>query len=322
LSVDRKAKGNGEALQQSRSRGSSITALVADDDVIQSKILEGLLQSWGYKVSVAQDGETAWSALQQDNPPELLLLDWSMAGVDGPELCRRIRKQHQVYHYILMLTSRERTQDVVTGLEAGADDYLAKPIEAAELGARLRVAERILQLQEKLIRAREGLRFQATHDGLTGLWNRAAVLDLLTQELERAVRLGGSLGVLIIDLNHFKSINDRYGHMFGDAVLEEVAHRIRHVIRSYDVVGRYAGEEFLIVLPGTDRTQTRRSAERIRQVVSIEPVLIGDMEIPVSITIGAATASGGTSSAREVLAMADAALYQAKKAGRNPLLAP
>jgi two-component system, cell cycle response regulator len=294
--------------------------LVAEDDPMFRKILQNWLQSWDYKVIVATDGTEAWSILQQERPPDLLILDWVMPGIDGMELCRRIReRQSPSYQYILVVTANDARQDVVRGLEAGADDYLTKPFDKGELRARLRVGTRILTLQEDLIRAREDLRFQATHDVLTGIWNRRAVLDLLHREIERAARFHASTGVLMLDLDHFKKINDTYGHLTGDAVLKETAQRITQVVRSYDFVGRYGGEEFLVLLPGCNKEQAEHSGERIRLAVTATPVFAAGSEIPVTISIGATATIGGPET--EVLAIADAALYQAKSAGRNRTVA-
>ena len=290
--------------------------LVAEDDPMFRKILQNWLQSWDYKVIVATDGTEAWSILQQERPPDLLILDWVMPGIDGMELCRRIReRQSPSYQYILVVTANDARQDVVRGLEAGADDYLTKPFDKGELRARLRVGTRILTLQEDLIRAREDLRFQATHDVLTGIWNRRAILDLLHREIERAARFRASTGVLMLDLDQFKKINDTYGHLTGDAVLKETAQRITQVVRSYDFVGRYGGEEFLVLLPGCDNEQAEQSGERIRLAVTATPVFAAGSEISVTISIGATATIGGPET--EVLAKADAALYQAKSAGRN-----
>ncbi len=290
--------------------------LVAEDDAMFRKILQSWLQSWDYHVIVATDGSEAWSILQQERPPDLLILDWVMPGIDGMELCQRIREQQSAsYQYILIVTANDARQDVVRGLEAGADDYLTKPFDKGELRARLRVGTRILTLQEDLIRAREDLRFQATHDVLTGIWNRRAVLDLLHREIERASRFHESVGVLMLDLDHFKKINDRFGHLTGDSVLKEIAQRISQVVRSYDFVGRYGGEEFLVLLPGCDKDQAEQSGERIRLAVSASPVVAAGSEVSATVSIGATATEGGGET--EVLAIADAALYQAKSTGRN-----
>jgi diguanylate cyclase (GGDEF)-like protein len=181
----------------------------------------------------------------------------------------------------------------------------------------MRVGIRILALQEDLIQTREELRFQATHDALTGILSRGAVLDLLHRELERAVRSRTPIGVLMLDVDHFKKINDTYGHSAGDLVLKEVTHRMSHLVRSYDLVGRYGGEEFLIVLPDCDNNHIRQSAERIRLMVASTPILGIGPEISVTMSIGATVVTPGTTLSKEILATADAALYRAKNAGRN-----
>jgi two-component system cell cycle response regulator len=294
-----------------------LRVLVAEDDPMFRRILKSWLENWGYQLTLAEDGTQAWEILQQEPQPELLILDWVMPGIDGAEICHRVRaRQRTPYQYVLLVTSRDGSSDVVAGLEAGADDYLTKPFERNELRARLTVGRRILALQDGLIHAREELRFQATHDVLTGIWNRRALLDLLQREIERASRSNSSTALLMLDLDHFKEVNDTYGHAAGDAVLREVARRVTQVIRSYDFVGRYGGEEFLVVLPGCDRTQALQSAERIRVAVSAAPVNVNNVEISVTTSIGV-TAVAAEACEKELLVVADAALYQAKRDGRN-----
>ncbi len=299
------------------SRISCDRVLIAEDDPISRKILHNWLESWGYEVTVAEDGATAWKILQNEHPPELLILDWFMPTIDGMELCRRIRGRQQApYQYILLATSRDGKHDLVKGLEAGADDYLTKPLDKNQLQARLTVGKRILALQRGLIQAREELRFQATHDALTGILNRGTILDLLHRELERGFRSKSTTGIMMLDLDHFKLVNDTFGHLAGDAVLREVARRMNQAVRSYDLVARYGGEEFLIVLPGCDKDQIKECAERIRSLIASFPV-IHSSELSITVSIGAAVAAPGTATEIEILAAADAALYEAKNSGRN-----
>lgn len=294
------------------------SVLVAEDDPIFRKIIPTWLDKWGYAVTVVEDGAEAWKILQDDDPPQLVILDWMMPGIDGLELCRRIRqRQNCIYRYVLLVTAKSDKQDVVMGLEAGADDYLTKPFDRNELRARLRVGSRILELQHDLIAAREELRFQSTHDLLTATWNRTAVLDLFHSEFERMARAKTSLAVFMLDLDHFKNVNDTYGHLTGDVVLQEVASRITRCVRTYDLVGRYGGEEFLVVLPNCDEAQAQASAERLRRAVSARPISIGQSEISVSLSVGVATTAAAVKSEKELLLSADAALYQAKNAGRD-----
>lgn len=285
------------------------SVLIAEDDAICRKILQTWLKTWGYRVVVAENGIKAWEILQQENPPKLLILDWVMPGIDGTELCRRVR-QSQQSAYILLVTANDEKHQVVSGLEAGADDYLTKPFDANELRARLRVGQRILALNQQLL-------FHATHDVLTGVWSRGASLDLLHSELERGSRSQTPTGVLLLDLDHFKTINDTWGHLAGDSVLTEVAQRTVRTVRAYDVVGRYGGEEFLIVLPGCGGNQVQKTAERIRSAASATLIRAAGAEIGATVSIGGAVATSSTTSAKQILADADAALYRAKAAGRN-----
>jgi two-component system, cell cycle response regulator len=311
-------EGNGSTPEFVRPGVSCNRVLVAEDDAMFRRILQSWLENWGYKVTVAGDGARAWKILQQDFPPQLLILDWVMPGIDGLELCRMIRERNQTpYQYVLLATARDAKQDLVRGLEAGADDYLTKPFERSELQARLRACNRILTLQDSQIRAQELLRFQATHDQLTGILNRAEIMETLRRELRRAEESSAALGVLMLDIDHFKKINDSYGHATGDSVLKEVTRRISKSVRGYDSVGRYGGEEFVVVMPGCSREQIDHSAERVRAAVDDGPIIAGDTRIPVTVSIGAAVVMERSTSDSEILAAADRALYRAKEIGRN-----
>ncbi|HUC28146.1 MAG TPA: diguanylate cyclase [Candidatus Acidoferrum sp.] len=293
------------------------TILIAEDDPIFRRVLQSRLQSWGYRVIPVEDGTQAWKLLQQSNTPDLLILDWIMPGVDGIELCRRIRaNQKERYQYILLVSGKDEKRDIVAGLEAGADDYLTKPFDIGELRARLRAGTRILTLQHELIQARDALRFQATHDDLTGLWTRGAAMHLLDSELQRSVRLRTPTGILMIDIDHFKSVNDKYGHLNGDIVLEEAACRLRRSVRSYDFVGRYGGEEFLVILSNCTPDDLQVIAERARCAFAEAPFPTDAGNLQVTVSVGAAMASSDTRD-RELLSLADAALYEAKRTGRN-----
>ncbi len=294
--------------------------LIAEDDPVSRHMLEAFLTKWGYEVVVAGNGQEAWQVLQQDDAPKLAILDWMMPGMEGVQVCRRLRERADYpYVYVLMLTSRDRKQDLVEGIEAGADDYLIKPFDAHELRAHLHAGKRILDLQQELISARDALRVQAAHDPLTGLWNHAAIFDILRRELERAQRQGTSLGVVMADLDHFKQINDTYGHPAGDAVLREATRRMQSAVRTYDSIGRYGGEEFLIVVPGADEASALQQAERLRASVSKAHVEVGPSStVPLTISLGAtATGEPKVSMLDSLLRAADLALYQAKRKGRN-----
>ncbi len=295
--------------------------LVAEDDPIFRRVLHRWLQSWNYCVVSAENGKSAWEILQQPNAPKLVILDWMMPGLDGIEVCSNIRRERTgPYRYVLLLTAKDDKDDVVTGFEAGADDYLTKPFHAEELRSRIRAGQRILELQDALLRAHQALQFEAKHDRLTNICNRGAILDRLIAELQRRQRSGESLGVIMVDVDHFKAVNDTHGHLAGDKVLCEVAHRLAAVVRSYDWIGRYGGEEFLIVVPGCDSSNLVNLAERLRLAVFSNPVPTDAGAVSVSVSLGLAfvmEGQDGDASCESLLHRADDALYAAKKNGRN-----
>lgn len=285
--------------------------LIADDDTTSRLVLGATLRKLGHQVTTVADGRQAWEAWQQDEYA-LFISDWMMPELDGLALCRLIRAEpRQHYTYIILLTALGGKGRYLEGMEAGADDFITKPFDEEQLAARLHVAARILQLHEKL-------RAQAMHDGLTGLWNRAAVMDRLQQELARAEREGSRVGVILVDLDRFKLINDSHGHLAGDAVLQEAARRMRDSLRPYDKIGRYGGEEFLIVAPGDGPVQVQALAERIRDCIGATLVPTGAGALGVTASLGVAvSALDRREDADTLIAAADAALYRAKRAGRN-----
>ncbi len=293
--------------------------LVADDDDVMRHILQATLTKWGYEVVVAHNGLEAWRLLRGNDAPNMAILDWVMPGMDGIEVCKEIRKQEdRPYTYILLLTAKHKKEDVIAGLDAGADDYISKPFDPQELKVRLRAGRRILDLQAELVSARETLRYQATHDDLTGLLNRPAALEALRSELERSGRQESPLCLMLADFDHFKDINDRYGHTIGDAVLCETARRMRAAVRTYDIVGRYGGEEFLFILPGCDAQSATRQAERLRSVIAGQPIELPRVTISFTISVGVVVKYDATIKDLDALIQAaDAALYEAKLRGRD-----
>jgi diguanylate cyclase (GGDEF)-like protein len=298
---------------------SATRILVAEDEATFRHMLNTFLTKWGYQVVVASNGLEAWQALQGEDRPRLALLDWMMPDMDGVEICRAVRERKpEPYIYLLLLTSRDQKQDVVEGIEAGADDYLIKPFDPQELRARIHAGERIIELQDRLIHAQESLRELAAHDPLTGLLNRRACLDSLLAELNRGWRIGNPVCVVMADIDHFKRINDTHGHQAGDEVLCEVARRMQSSLRRYDTIGRLGGEELLLVVPGCSLEDGVKLAERIRHLVCSEPVKAKNKAIDVSISLGVAAAHPPVRPDLEaLLGSADAALYRAKEAGRN-----
>jgi len=296
-----------------------VRILIADDDPVSGRMLESLLVKWGYDVAVARDGCATWEIMRADNCPRMVILDWNMPGMDGIEVCRRIRgKALEPYIYVLMLTVRGSKKELVEGMEAGADDYVSKPFDPEELRVRLRAGRRMLDLQDHLIAARDNMRMKATQDLLTGLPNRAEILDALDKELARSRREGRAVSVVMADLDRFKAVNDTYGHMGGDAALRETAARFAKAVRSYDKVGRYGGEEFLFILPGCDAGNAARLAERVREALADEPINTAEGIIRLTVSLGVACAHDVPApTVQALVGAADAALYEAKRLGRN-----
>jgi len=293
--------------------------LIADDDRMSRRLLMKTLEREGYEVIAVDNGKLALQQLSLPEGPRLALLDWMMPELDGPGVCSEIRKQHErPYIHLVLVTSKSEKRDIVAGLEAGADDYLTKPWDPAELTARLRVGQRILQLEDRLVEARETMRFKATHDPLTSLFNRGVIVDLLARELTRTRREGGCTVLMLGDLDHFKSVNDGYGHVVGDEVLREVARRLLGAVRSYDFVGRYGGEEFLIVVNNCNSNHAVVRAEEVRNGIADHPIQTTVGPLPITMSLGVfASRDWNLNLVEEVLAEADAALYCAKANGRN-----
>lgn len=302
-----------------REREPDMRILIAEDDPIPRRVLEVFLVKRGYSVTAATNGEDALRILLGDNAPRLAVLDWMTPRMEGTQVCQKVREHaDRPYVYILLLTARNQKEDLVEGLRSGADDYLTKPFDSRELEARLMVGQRNLGLQDNLVAAWKELQFRATHDALTGLPNRGSVLDVLQREHSRHVREGGSIGVVMVDIDHFKNINDTYGHFCGDSVLRESANRMVASVRPYDTVGRYGGEEFLIVLPGSDALGALGVAERIRKVIESHPVSTQAGEVGLTASLGIAVSDDRNPLDLEtLLRAADAALYRAKDQGRN-----
>lgn len=293
--------------------------LVADDSLVMRRLLEVSILSWGYEPVSAADGDQAWEILSGPDPPPIAILDWMMPGFSGLAICRRLRERLAApYVYVILLTSRGLREDIVEGLNAGADDYVVKPFDKHELEVRLRAGRRIIELQAELMSAQAKLREQAMCDSLTGIFNRASVLDALERELDRARRSDAPLGLLLLDLDHFKQLNDTRGHQFGDLALRAFTQRIQSAVRSYDTFGRYGGEEFLILAPGCGQPDLLRQAERLRTAAATSPFVIDGVSIHLTVSIGASTAEPGDRvSSLELIRAADDALYEAKRNGRN-----
>lgn len=286
---------------------------MVEDSAIDRRKVAGYLKDWGLDHVIVGTGTEAAEILAQPDPPTMALLDWVLPGIDGIELCRRIRALgvNGTYIYTVMLTTKNRKQDLLTAMEAGADDYLSKPVNADELRARIQVGKRILDLQQSL-------KFAASHDVLTGLMNRGEILEAVQKEFSRSGREGRPAVVILADIDHFKKINDSMGHHAGDIVLKEVSRRLKMDLRPYDTVGRYGGEEFLLILPGCDLRVGTRRANEIRALVSKGEIKTAFGSATPTVSMGVTvTSSGDDHTVTDLLHQADVAMYRAKKNGRN-----
>ncbi|MEO8077761.1 MAG: diguanylate cyclase [Acidobacteriota bacterium] len=290
--------------------------LIADDDAASRRVLEATVRRLGHEPVVVTNGIDARELLLHSDGPRLAILDWMMPGLDGLAVCRAVRQRVGPHVYLVLLTSRDRREDKAAALEADVDEFMAKPFDAGELEARLRAGDRLLTLQENLLQAQTALRYQASHDSLTGVWNRAAVREHLSAEIHRARSAGTTVAVVLADLDRFKVVNDSYGHQAGDVILREATTRMRLALRASDAIGRYGGEEFLIVLPNTEPHVAMTVAERARASV-YAPMHVDGTRMAMSISLGVASTRTTGHCPDGLIQAADAALYRAKADGRN-----
>ena len=294
--------------------------LIADDDLTCRVILRKSLQKLGHEVIETSDGDQAWEQYQQTQP-EVVISDWMMPGKDGLALCDAIRSDKQsTYTYFVLLTALNDKDSVLRGLEAGADDYLTKPLDSKELQARLISARRVTELHRELARLNQELFKEGRTDPLTRVGNRRCMEEELAQTLDRAKRYNQAFAVALCDIDHFKAYNDHFGHLTGDRALESVASVLKHNGRLGDHVFRYGGEEFLVILPEQTIEKATLAMERRR-----EAVLAAEVDHPSSTTAKVITISVGIAvfdkeldeDIEALIKRADAALYEAKNDGRN-----
>lgn len=297
-----------------------MNVLIADDEPVNRRLLEILLNKWGYSVSVAVDGKEAWRILETSVRPHIAIIDWMMPGMDGIQLCRMIR-QSETWPpiYLLLLTAKQATEGENGRYESVADDYLPKPYAAHELKARLRAARRIIELENQLKATRENIQIANTHDPLTGLWNRSAVLEILHREIHRARRQGSPLAVLMVDIEHLKEINRQYGNLAGDSALREAARRIRSSIRQYDSLGRSDGGQFVIISPCCDHAGALSHCSRLQSKICQQSVETYAGSFPLAIRLGIAVGYNNHQ-AHDFISAADSALAEARKTGKTSII--
>ncbi len=295
-----------------------LRVLIADDDPISSRIVQKAVRDWEFEAVPATNGSEAWTRLREPDI-RLALLDWMMPGMSGPELCQRLRAEAKTkYTYIILLTSRDSHLDIIAGLEAGADDYMTKPVQIEELKARLMTGRRIVELEDKLLASQKRLYDLATKDSLTKLWNRRTVLQFLEDELAHGARQASTTSVIMLDIDHFKSVNDTCGHLAGDRVLTTLAARLQKQVRTYDRIGRYGGDEILIVLPECGLDVSSRIAERLRTACVEKPARFRGQPLGFTLSVGCASTENMSRPTSDRLIYAvDQALYMAKRLGRD-----
>jgi len=291
--------------------------LIAEDDMTSRLILDSILKKWEFTPVLACNGKEAWDVMQSEDAPRLVILDWQMPEMSGIEVCKKIRENDTSDPpYLIVLTSRDEKKDIVKALDAGANDFISKPYNNEELRARINVGKRMVELQSALGDAYKALQHEAMHDPLTNIYNRRAVMELLEKEIARAKREKTALCVGMCDIDFFKKVNDTYGHQVGDVALITFTQFIINQLRSNDYLGRYGGEEFLIVAPGAKAPNHETMFERICKHIRENKIPTEKGDIPITVSIGVAPYTGVENSDM-LLAAADAALYDAKEAGRD-----
>jgi len=298
------------------------TVLIVDDDELVLAKLEEIVASAGYSVRTAHGGADAMRFLE-DGSASVVVTDLKMPGMDGLELCRLIRgREWPGYIYIVLLTVQDEEEDILAGFEAGADDYVSKRTSKAQLMARLRTAKRILSLEHCLKIALENKRQLAMTDPLTGVFNRRYLVRHLGRELNRSQRFGGDVSLMMLDVDHFKRINDTFGHLVGDSALKQLTAKIAECLRrATDWCARIGGDEFVVVLEGANVEEARRCAEKVRQTVSGMSIDTPRGPVNITISIGISGlerfADKQSVTVQSLLDQADTSLYASKICGRN-----
>ncbi len=293
--------------------------LLADDEPIARTMLEHWLHGWGYEVVCAKDGQAALDALRENLGIRLAVLDWVMPKLDGVDVCHQLRKeQRDSYVYAILLTAKDDKTDITRGLDAGADDYLTKPISPFELRVRLAAATRVIQLQDALKRTETELARQAMHDALTGVLNRVPALEYLRKEIARGERCNEPISAIVLELDYFEKIRTDRGETVASGLLQQATERLRTAVREYDSIGRLGTAEFLVVLPHCGVEQSGNVATRLQQSLSSAPVTVGPDAFRVTASCGVAS-TGQRPGARldQLLRAARNAMQRAVREGCN-----
>ncbi|MCX6984088.1 MAG: diguanylate cyclase [Lentisphaerae bacterium] len=293
--------------------------LIAEDDPYSRKMLESILSKWGYEVLSTGSGSEAWDILNSESAPQIAILDWMMPGMEGIEVCRKVRQRESGigrYTYMILLTVKKDREDLIIGMESGADDYIFKPFDPRELDVRIRAGQRVIELQNRLRGAKEKHIVLSRTDSLTGVLNRKTLYEALEKELLRSAREKTPLSVIVLDIDFFKKINDSYGYNIGDTVLKKLAVRIQAELRPYDTFIRYVGDEFLILLPGAFMYELLSVAERIRKAIRNTPFVVTSSSLSLTASFGVAEFDFKENS-DSLIKRADLALHKAKNNGRD-----
>lgn len=297
----------------------AMKVLIAEDDPTGNLLLKSMVFRWGFDTVTVFDGAEAWKRLQEEDAPQIVILDWVMPGMDGLEVCRRIREREKGkdrYTYIIMLTGKGNMEDIVTGIDAGVDDYIVKPFNNEELRARLRTSQRNIELHMALRAANKRLQIMSRLDPLTGALSRSAILDDLDLAMYRSRREKKALTIALIDIDDLKKMNERHGRSAGDKILQECIRRISACLRRADNVGRYGGDEFLVILPGVNSRTGMKICHRIKSVIGKKEITISDHSIPVTVSQSIAVWDGDAN-IEKLITAAEQTLLATKSNGCN-----
>jgi two-component system cell cycle response regulator len=295
--------------------------LIQDSNSTSRQSLASMLLRMGHDVCVISEPLQECESFSSKCEAQIALVDHAIAGAACAEIFRQIRKTCGANLYIILLTEPNSAEAITTELESAVDDLLLRPFTEAELRTHIRTATRVLELQNGRIKTQRLLLNAAMSDDLTGLWNRRMILNQLARELNRARHECQPLAVAMVDIDLFKTVNDTHGHLAGDTVLRDVALSLRSQLRSYDFIGRYGGEEFLALLPGCDSETSTEIARRMCNAVAGHTLQIGNVEVPVTVSIGLSSTAEVGFEPEALIAAADSSLYRAKAGGRNQVIA-